>query len=180
MATIADERGYVYWIHLPEHTDIFTEGYVGITTNYGERFRVHKGLYNEKCLHLSRAIKKYGDRLVYDVVLEAAYGYCATVESKLRAVRNIGWNIAVGGVFPLFGSKMSKEGREKQKASVSKKANVYEYKTNILVAEGVVVTEWAKANGCINSCLCRTAYKSEGRKQHKGYYIEYVKEAGDK
>jgi len=24
---------YVYWIHLPEHTDMFTEGYIGVSKN---------------------------------------------------------------------------------------------------------------------------------------------------
>ena len=34
---------FVYWIHLPEHTDIFTEGYVGFTKlTPHERFKTHK------------------------------------------------------------------------------------------------------------------------------------------
>ena len=31
----------VYWIHRPEHTDMFTQGYVGITKDIKRRFKAH-------------------------------------------------------------------------------------------------------------------------------------------
>lgn len=29
----------VYWLRLPEHTDIFTQGYVGVTTYNSDRIK---------------------------------------------------------------------------------------------------------------------------------------------
>jgi len=89
----------VYWIHHPEHTDIFSEGYVGITENMQYRMWRHK-----KCktnAHLTNSIKKHGwEQLVKDVILESDTVYCLDIEKKLRPQKNIGWNIAIGGGKP--------------------------------------------------------------------------------
>lgn len=89
----------VYWIHLAEHTNILTEGYIGITNNLNARLRNHK---SKKCnQHLANAITKYGwDNLVKEVILIAEESYCLMIESKLRAKDNIGWNIIAGGGKP--------------------------------------------------------------------------------
>lgn len=89
----------VYWIHSLEHTDIFTEGYVGITNNLNARLRNHK---SKKCNeHLKNAITKYGwENLIKEVILVAEETYCLMIESTLRFKKNIGWNIAEGGSKP--------------------------------------------------------------------------------
>jgi predicted GIY-YIG superfamily endonuclease len=89
----------VYWIHNPEHTDMFTQGYIGITKNIKKRWSDHaKRTANNHLLH---AIKKYGwDSLVKEVVLVADEAYCLMVEAKLRAEDKIGWNIIKGGGKP--------------------------------------------------------------------------------
>lgn len=173
MATIT--KGYVYWIHLPEHTDMTKEGYIGITNNIEERFRIHRGSYNERCTHVARAIKKYKEKLIFDVILEANYDYCMNIENKLRNAPNVGWNIAIGGGnSPTLGRKCTDNCIKALKKANSKNANVYRYGTDELIAENVIVSEWARENNCDKSCLCRTALKKEGRKQHKGFYIRYI------
>lgn len=81
--------GYVYWIHKPEHTDIFTEGYVGITSKTVEvRYRQHiaASTPNGNNLPINKAIRKYGDSLIVDTILVGTIEYCAEIENKLRPV----------------------------------------------------------------------------------------------
>lgn len=89
----------VYWIHHPKHTDMFTQGYIGITTRFARRMFEHKALTTNK--YLSNAIKKYGwDNLIKEVLLIADKEYCVDVETKLRSNDAIGWNLVKGGGIP--------------------------------------------------------------------------------
>lgn len=89
----------VYWLHLPEHTNIMTQGYVGVTKDVRQRFMCHR--YRTENVHLKRAIKKYGwENIVKTTVLIAEKVYCLMVEAKLRAFSKIGWNEACGGGAP--------------------------------------------------------------------------------
>lgn len=93
----------VYWIHLPEHNDMFSEGYVGVSNNSRKRYKQHFTLMeNEKHenVHLLRAYKKYGTVFEYSIILEAEEEYCYDIERKLRPTKDIGWNIAEGGNKP--------------------------------------------------------------------------------
>ena len=112
----------VYWIHLPEHTDITTQGYVGVSTNAIKRIQNHFQLLEQNQhnnIHLSRAYIKY-DKLIKDILLEAEESYCYEIENRLRPNYNIGWNIAPGGDKPPpskkgrgKGRKLSEEHRQK-------------------------------------------------------------------
>ena len=89
----------VYWIHHPNHTNIMSEGYVGITKRFTRRMFEHKALTTNK--YLSNAIKKYGwDNLVKEVILIANKDYCIDIEIKLRSNDAIGWNLVKGGGIP--------------------------------------------------------------------------------
>lgn len=89
----------VYWIHHPNHTNIMSEGYVGITKRFTRRMFEHKALTTNK--YLSNAIKKYGwDNLVKEVILIANKDYCIDIETKLRSNDAIGWNLVKGGGIP--------------------------------------------------------------------------------
>jgi predicted GIY-YIG superfamily endonuclease len=108
----------VYWIHHPEHTDMFTQGYVGITNNTKKRFEGHKN--RPANAHLKHAIKKYGwDNLLKTVILVADETYCLMIETKLRAENKIGWNLVKGGgmppIFNKSGWKHTKESNEKNR-----------------------------------------------------------------
>ena len=93
----------VYWIRHKDHTDMFSQGYIGVSKNLKVRFSQHSRR-NENIV-LKRAIDKHGwDNLIKGVVLVSKSDYCLDIESKLRPVNNIGWNIAKGGGLPPSGS----------------------------------------------------------------------------
>lgn len=99
---------YVYWVRLPEHVDMFSQGYIGVTTKKAggkERFREHvleSRRYEYARYRFGRAIRKYGDMnlIVTDVVI-GSDEYCYDLEFKLRPHNNIGWNMAAGGQRPM-------------------------------------------------------------------------------
>lgn len=110
----------VYWIHLKEHTDLFSEGYIGFTSKTAkERFYHHlvqsrrnpyKRYKTRECTHLYSSIRKYGsENLIVSTLVIADTNYCLDLENKLRPCKNIGWNIAVGGRRPNIGIKQPKE-----------------------------------------------------------------------
>jgi predicted GIY-YIG superfamily endonuclease len=101
----------VYWIHKKDHTDIFSDGYIGVSNNIEKRFSKHKAQANTgKHINpmFANAIKKHGwNTLVKEIILIADKKYCLAIESKLRNTKEIGWNIAPGGGMPdvKFGDK---------------------------------------------------------------------------
>ena len=89
----------VYWIHHPDHTDMFTQGYIGISKNTKQRWHGHR--YSTNNTHLKNAIKKYGwNVLLKTIILVADEAYCLMIESHLRSKDQIGWNIVKGGGMP--------------------------------------------------------------------------------
>lgn len=76
----------LYWLHTAEQTDIFTQGYVGATTNLHRRKISHKHKF-----------KDLWANLICDVILVAESTYCYLIEKKLRPNRNIGLNKSQGG-----------------------------------------------------------------------------------
>jgi predicted GIY-YIG superfamily endonuclease len=89
----------VYWLRLPEHTDMFTQGYVGISNNTQKRFSAHKK--SKQNPHLFHAIEKYGfDNLIKQILLISDKTYCLDIEKKLRPEKMIGWNLEAGGGNP--------------------------------------------------------------------------------
>lgn len=89
----------VYWIRHKDHTDIFSEGYIGVSKNVEKRWNDH--FNSPKNKHLKNAISKYGlDVLVKTIVIVGEEKYCYDLESKLRPNKKIGWNIAEGGKKP--------------------------------------------------------------------------------
>jgi predicted GIY-YIG superfamily endonuclease len=92
-------KSSLYWIRHKDHTNIFSEGYVGVSTNIEARFQRHSRYSDNQ--HLKAAIKKYGwENLVKQIVLIAEESYCYAREFDLRPKEQIGWNIALGGAKP--------------------------------------------------------------------------------
>lgn len=90
---------FLYWIRSPNHTDIFKDGYVGISYDPSYRLKQHIG--NTKANHHRQNIEfknalMSGD-IIQDVLLKSTVEYCLEVERKLRPMINIGWNLAIGG-----------------------------------------------------------------------------------
>ena len=100
----------IYWIHHLDHTDMFTQGYIGVTNNTNDRFEEHKN--RTRNAHLKNAINKYGwDNLVKKVIIMADEAYCLMIESQLRPSDNIGWNIVIGGGKPPKAKKGCNKGK---------------------------------------------------------------------
>ena len=115
----------VYWIRKKEHTNIYEEGYVGVSSNIKRRWREHITEANNNRhpnAHLGRAINKYyPDNLVFEIVYLSNEDKCYKYEEYLRPDTNIGWNLRSGG--PV--GKMSEEGR-KRVSELSKKRIITE------------------------------------------------------
>lgn len=108
----------VYWIHLSEHTDVFSEGYVGFTSKTAEkRFAQHcvDTPKQSGCRHLYSAIETYGDALIVDTLCICTNDYGLWLEQQIRPHPYIGWNIATGGKAPMLGKKSSEKTIEQQK-----------------------------------------------------------------
>lgn len=110
---IAD-RCYVYWIHLPEHTCLLRDGYVGITKNTSSRWSRHRRGCDTS-YHLQNSIKKYGaDALVWEIVYVAPRQVCSDFEHTVRPYPEIGWNIKSGGDNGWTAPKQSEETKQKR------------------------------------------------------------------
>lgn len=89
----------VYWIRAPEHTDMFSQGYIGVSNNSARRFIEHSRAKGNR--HLAFAIQKHGwDTLLKTEILIADVDYCLDIEAKLRPTDKIGWNLVAGGGKP--------------------------------------------------------------------------------
>jgi group I intron endonuclease len=100
----------VYWIHTPEHTNIFQQGYVGVSKRFERRIWEHLKLAGNT--HLKNAINKYGwENLVKEKVIIADENYCLEMEAKLRPKAAVGWNIIMGGGMPPIAKKGMNAGR---------------------------------------------------------------------
>lgn len=95
----------VYWIRAAHHSDVTSEGYVGVSKNanrrwsYGHKWAHAKGRHENS--RLSNAITKHGwDNLIKTVLVIADEEYCYELERKLRPTDSIGWNLVMGGGKP--------------------------------------------------------------------------------
>jgi group I intron endonuclease len=135
------EAHSVYWIHHPEHTDMFSQGYIGISCSVKKRWTDHKNRGHNR--HLTNAIAKYGwDNLVKQVILVSDESYCLDIESKIRPDSSIGWNIVAGGGKPpsSLGKKFGPMSESaKAKVSVSKKGHRHTPEIEALVTQNLIV-----------------------------------------
>lgn len=115
----------VYWIRLAEHTDLLTQGYIGVTTKTAEeRFEQHcNNAYWPSIpkTKLYNVIRKYGaENLVVETLVVCDKEYAYELEYKLRPCRNIGWNLAVGGSIPSPRNGRSHSEASKEKMRIAK------------------------------------------------------------
>jgi hypothetical protein len=95
----------VYWIRAPHHSDMMSEGYVGVSKNAQKRWMYGHNWAHRRNRHdnprLANAITKYGwDNLIKTVLVVADEDYCYDLERKLRPVDSVGWNLVMGGGKP--------------------------------------------------------------------------------
>ena len=141
----------VYWIHHPKHTNMFSQGYIGVSNNTKVRWNDHSKRPSN--LHIERAITKYGwDNLIKEVVLVADRNYCLNIETKLRHKNSIGWNVVLGGGNPpsSLGKKFicSEETKLKLKIANTGKKHTPEMqiKLNFNLTEGGKATRFIKGS----------------------------------
>lgn len=142
----------VYWIAHKDHTDIFSQGYVGVSNNPEKRWNGHR-LSPQKG-YFANAINKYGwDSLVKKVVLIGDEKYCLEIEQKLRPAEQIGWNIVAGGGKPpsSLGKKFGAKSDEvKAKISLANKGRRHKPEIEAKVTQNLIVygqpTRFAKGS----------------------------------
>lgn len=113
---------YVYWYHLAEHADVYTQGYVGVTTNLSYRDAAHKR-YPTGSIILRNAFAKYGEEnIIKDILKTTSITEAYQYEKHLRPTKEIGWNIAIGGGLPpdVTGHTDSEETKRKRNDAVRK------------------------------------------------------------
>lgn len=99
------KTAYVYWLHLKEHTDVFLEGYVGVTTRsidirVKEHISKFKSSYNSyNPLHLALFTSNLDSLIITRLcVCSESEAYC--IEKLFRPFEYMGWNISAGGKLP--------------------------------------------------------------------------------
>jgi hypothetical protein len=105
-----DKRCVVYWIRRKDHNDMFSQGYIGITSvRLGARFDQHKCAARKGGTRtISNALRKYDDIIITEILV-GTVEYCCMIENKLRPIARIGWNLAVGGEKPMLGFNHTEE-----------------------------------------------------------------------
>jgi predicted GIY-YIG superfamily endonuclease len=89
----------VYWIKTTEHTNAYSQGYVGISSAVHKRWTKHKN--NPPNNHFKNAIQKHGwDSLIKQVIFTGSKEACLAFEKMLRPTKDIGWNAEPGGGMP--------------------------------------------------------------------------------
>ena len=89
---------FVYWIHLSKHTDILTQGYVGVSVSPTRRLREHKNSIDNKYLY--RVLNKHSELVIQSIIFKGNATECYQYEEQLRPQKNIGWNNNKGGICP--------------------------------------------------------------------------------
>jgi hypothetical protein len=92
----------LYWLHLKEHTDVFTQGYVGVTTRLIEvRFKEHCSKFNNSYnpynpLHL--AFAQHGlENIIKTRLCVCSSDEAYELEKIFRPFEYMGWNTVEGG-----------------------------------------------------------------------------------
>jgi len=89
----------LYWIRLATHSDMSTEGYIGVSFNFKQRMNEHFKFTSKLNSHFGNAISKYGwDNLIKEIIFEGSSEECYAKEKELRSKFQIGWNEAIGGL----------------------------------------------------------------------------------
>lgn len=96
---------YLYWIRYSNHTDPFTQGYIGISNNPDFRFQ-----YGHSKHGRADIIEHIKNGATMSVISEWPDIDSALLDEKrYRPHRNIGWNISQGGAHAGWGSEMSRK-----------------------------------------------------------------------
>ena len=128
----------VYWIRLPEHTDMLSEGYIGVTKRTAQyRFYEHVHKSKDSNSYLHNVIRKYGkDKVIVETLVICDIDYAFDVEKKLRPDKCIGWNLAAGGYNSGVGRNKAQTTEHKKKRGDALRGIPFseEHKTNLALS----------------------------------------------
>lgn len=124
-----EDHYVLYWIHDINHTDITTEGYIGVTKNFKNRMISHNRWairYKEENHSNQRTLHKNilkSEKVLSTILLIGNKEYIGEVEEKLRPRPRIGWNAACGGwynscKFVKYSNERRKEISERSKKQI--------------------------------------------------------------
>lgn len=90
---------YIYWIHHPDHTDPYTEGYIGLSNQPDKRFKAHTTNTASVGSKYLREMSDSDKALLSHTILAkcSSLEEARELEQKYRPSPNIGWNIKKGG-----------------------------------------------------------------------------------
>lgn len=169
----------VYWIRKQSHTDMFSEGYIGVTSRTAqERYQEH--IYAAQCRKgkksvIHKAIIALGkDNLVVQTICKCTEEYAYWLENKLRPEPNTGWNVSTGGEKPpgVKGLPVSEETRKKlSKAQKGKKVSPEE--ADRLRAMSKAIAE----RGVSEETRRKMSEANKGRSRHTEYQKQRIREA---
>ena len=110
----------VYWLHLKDHTDPYSEGYIGISNQVKVRFQAHiRGAYGVTSRKLHSIIEECGkENILCSILFEGTPEECVSKEAIYRPTKGIGWNVYSGRTIPP--SKLGKHHSEETKQKISK------------------------------------------------------------
>ena len=90
---------YIYWIHQTNHTDPYTEGYVGLSNQPDKRFKAHTTKTAQVGSKYLRELSDSDKALLSHTILAecSSLEQARELELKYRPLPHIGWNIKRGG-----------------------------------------------------------------------------------
>lgn len=86
----------VYWCRLPEHSNPYCQGYIGITNDFSRRQKEHTRAINDNN-HFHNALQKHKDDVIWQILHKCDKESALDLEYSYRPETNIGWNYAIGG-----------------------------------------------------------------------------------
>lgn len=150
----------VYWAHLPSHTDVRTQGYVGFSRYplavRSNQHRKNARLRNARKNRFYEALQDHSDAVQFRVLCVGAPEYCLDLEHALRPTQNIGWNMACGGDAPALGRVMTAE--HKAKIDAAKRGRPRSEETKRKLSEALKGNQCAK--GSVRTPEMRAAHSA--------------------
>jgi len=111
----------LYWIHFLDHTDPYTEGYIGVSKDPGTRLYQHFNTSekrNDKNPYFGRILNKHKEKIIQTILFVGTEKACYDLEEAMRPDINIGWNANRGGTCP-----PSKLGWKPKEETLRKRSN---------------------------------------------------------
>ena len=88
----------IYWIRKKEHTDVYSEGYIGVARDVESRIYRHRR-HAKNGTHVNTVLQEIllENDYTLDIIYEGEESDCYLKEQEFRPKYRIGWNITPGG-----------------------------------------------------------------------------------